>query len=409
MRGMNRLLSILALAASASCAFAQGSQVIAHQFIVRIDPDERIHDVLETYGAVVVSSYPSRGLYLLEAIPGGGHDSDDDAWEHELHNDNRIAADEQNRENYSEDGHTQSFFVGIVPIDFATQPTWDVIGLPFSPVQWNGDGVTVAVLDTGVAPHNLFAYALRGDGASFVDARPATQDYATGVDSNNNGEFDELAGHGTFLAGLINHIAPGSQILPIRVLDSDGVGSSFSVAAGIYYAIDHGANVINLSLSSSVDSLTVREAVQAAQARGVVVVAATGNSGSTIPQYPAANTGVIGVGATDFTDHFLASSDRGAYLRYSAPGQDIVSTFPGNLFARANGTSASAALVTGSVARLKSRLPVASSAVLMQMLYGASRPIDALNMPLRGMVGRRVQVPGKVLRLTPVSVQAVSR
>ena len=394
-----KAFALIATAILTACpALAQSGALITHQFVVRIESVQDLQGVLEDHNLVVVGSYPPRGLYLVAPHPLLPP-PEDDQLASSLVLDSRLILSEQNRENCAEEGNTQSFFVGIAPLDFSSQPTFDHIGLNIAPATWTGQGITIAILDTGVAPHFEYWSSLRTDGASFVDNNSPTSDFGSGLDTNRNGQIDELVGHGTFMAGLIMHVAPGCQILPVRVLDSDGVGSSFAVAAGIYYAVDHGAKVINLSLSSPTDTLTVREAVHEALAAGISIVASVGNNNSIARQYPAANAGVIAVTATDVSDRRLATSDFGPYIKFCAPGENVVSTYPGNLYATASGTSVSTALVAGAITRMHSRFPTAPTAFAALAVSNSSVRIDTLNRPFMGMLGKSLRVGTAVVRI----------
>ncbi|MBP2389179.1 S8 family serine peptidase [Aeromicrobium fastidiosum] len=186
----------------------------------------------------------------------------------------------------------------------------------------SGKGVVVAVVDTGVQANHpdLKGQVLKG--WDFVES-----------DSKAN----DRNGHGTHVAGIIaakaNNkrgiagLAPSSRILPVRVLNSAGTGSTVAVARGIVYAARKGADVINLSLAGNSPDAQVQAAVRYAVRRGVVVVAAAGNSGCNAPTtYPAAFPGVIGVGASDRSDGVAPFSNCGTYVDVVAPGTGITST-----------------------------------------------------------------------------------
>ncbi len=189
-----------------------------------------------------------------------------------------------------------------------------------------GSGVTVAVIDTGVqAGHaDLSGHILSG------------RDYvAPGTSATDEN------GHGTHVAGIITAIsnnrrgiaglAPKTKVLPVRVLDRAGVGDSANVAKGIIWAVDRGAKVINLSLSSSQADSAGRAAVAYAISKNVVVVAAAGNDGCAFlfgsPRtYPAAYDGVLGVGAITSAGGVASYSNCGNWVDVVAPGSGIVST-----------------------------------------------------------------------------------
>lgn len=235
-------------------------------------------------------------------------------------------------------------------------------GLPAAMTAAGGDGIVVAVLDTGVdLTHPDLVTRLAPDGFDFVDADPVPADDANGRDDDGDGEVDEGVGHGTYVAGLVALVAPGSTILPVRVLGSDGSGTTWSMMQGLAYAAASGARVINLSLGGAwAGDLADRQLEQLEQA-GIVVVAAGGNDGidgSGAQVYPAAAEGVVGVTAIDGSSGAAASfANRGSWLDVAAPGVAITSTFPGGRYASWGGTSASTPVVAGVLALAAAAMP----------------------------------------------------
>ncbi len=218
-----------------------------------------------------------------------------------------------------------------------------------------GAGVTVAVIDTGVdASHPDLA------GQVLPGFDETTQTAGTSIDPN---------GHGTHVSGTIAaltgngdgvaSVAPNAKILPIRVLDANGSGYMSDTANGIIYAADHGANVINMSLGATSQVAAVSNAISYARSKGVVVVAAAGNSraSGSPTSYPGADAGVIAVAATDSTDTVAYYSNAGSYVDVAAPGSSILSTYPtakGNSYAILSGTSMASPHVAAVAALLKS-------------------------------------------------------
>ncbi|MEU4241234.1 S8 family serine peptidase [Actinoplanes sp. NPDC026619] len=235
---------------------------------------------------------------------------------------------------------------------------WDLARIN-APAAWEsstGAGVTVAVIDTGVdaAHEDLGGQVLPG------------MDYVTGAEG---GTSVDPNGHGTHVAGTIaaltgnntgiSAVAPDAKILPIRILDASGNGYMSNAAKAIVYAADHGANVINMSFGSTERTLAVTAAVSYAQNKGVVIVAAGGNGrsvGSPVT-YPAAEQGVIAVGASDSADAIAAYSSSGAYIDVAAPGSAVLSTSTGDTYATMYGTSMAAAHVSGVAALVAARQP----------------------------------------------------
>ncbi|MFF3860715.1 type VII secretion-associated serine protease mycosin [Streptomyces sp. NPDC002209] len=245
-----------------------------------------------------------------------------------------------------------------------------------------GNGVTVAVLDTGVdATHPDLAGQVL-DGTDLIGMGAGRGDRA-------------WARHGTAMAGIIaghGHganrrqgvlgIAPQAKILPIRVILEEGdpgrakarENKGGALAEGIRWAADHGANVINLSLGDDSDSAhheaAEDEAVQYALAKGVVVVASAGNGGrqGDHASYPAAYPGVIAVTAVDRDGKKAAFSTRNWYATVSAPGVDVVIADPDRAYYEGWGTSAAAAFVSGVAALVKAAHPDLSPAQVKKLL-----------------------------------------
>ena len=162
--------------------------------------------------------------------------------------------------------------------------------------------------------------------------------------------------------------------MPVTVLDSDGLGQDSDIIAGVVWAVDHGADVINMSFSNPGYSASLQAAIDYAWAHNVVVVAATGNDGSSTVTFPAGDRGVIGVSNTDQNDALHASSNYGADTFLGAPGTDIVTTAAGGGTSSVTGTSASAAEVSAAAALLKAADPSASNGVIVGRL---ARTADA--------------------------------
>ena len=267
--------------------------------------------------------------------------------------------------------------VGAIEVDQPVKATEDTyesqqwgLGAAGFPTAWSGSvggNVIVAVIDSGVrATHQDLAGAVL-HGVDFV---------ASGGDGS-----DDQNGHGTHVAGIIaarrNGIgvvgaAPGTRILPIRVLDASGSGMTSDVAAGIIYAADHGARVVNLSLGGPSPSAAMQTAIQYANSKGTIVFAAAGNyaqNGNPVT-YPAAYPEAVAVAAVDSFGNRAAFSSYGSYVDLAAPGVGILSAWGNadNAYASASGTSmatpfaaAAAALViaahpTLTVAEVRNRL-----------------------------------------------------
>ncbi len=228
--------------------------------------------------------------------------------------------------------------------------------------------ITVAVVDTGVDPSHPELAGRVLAGYDFV-----------GEDDDPGDEN----GHGTYVAGIVAAAGDNGQgvagvawrvrVLPVRVLDANGQGFYSDVVAGIRYAADRGARIINLSLGGGAYSRALQEAVDHARARGSLPVAAAGNSAAPSLDYPAACQGVVGVGATDGNDLLASFSNHGEDLDIVAPGVSIYSTYPGGRYVSMNGTSAAAPQVAGAAALLLSVRGSLSAAEAEQRLLSTAR------------------------------------
>ncbi|SBT50858.1 type VII secretion-associated serine protease mycosin [Micromonospora auratinigra] len=244
----------------------------------------------------------------------------------------------------------------------------------------DGTGVTVAVIDSGVdRTHPQLAGRVL-DGADFLDP---------GGDGTR-----DCAGHGTGVASIIaatarpgvafHGLAPGARILPVRVSEQqvvEGRESGRTVGAAdfaraIRWAVDHDADVLNLSVVLYADNPAVRAAIADAVRRDVVVVAAVGNlhdSGDPRP-YPAAYDGVLGVGAIGADGTRSPFSQTGPYVDLVAPGGDVLMAAPGQGHRRAEGTSYAAPFVAGTAALLRQYRPELSAAEVARRIVASADP-----------------------------------
>ncbi|MEK7540346.1 MAG: S8 family serine peptidase, partial [Patescibacteria group bacterium] len=225
-----------------------------------------------------------------------------------------------------------------------------------------GSGKIVAVVDTGVDYNhedldaNNWVNSDEVDGDNDDDDGNGYADDVYGYDFigsmytavTPDSDPQDEHGHGTHVSGTIaaennttgvRGIAPSATIMPVKVLDANGIGWDSNIADGIRYAADNGADIINLSLGSSASSHTLSAAVDYAQTNGVLVVAAAGNSGTfTGGAYPAQYSNVVSVAASDEDGYKTYWSNWGK-VDVIAPGDEILSTYPGNKYVKMSGTS----------------------------------------------------------------------
>ncbi|MBI3949913.1 MAG: S8 family serine peptidase [Acidobacteria bacterium] len=238
------------------------------------------------------------------------------------------------------DQRSSGYIDGVSPSDYFVQYAVSLIKADLArPIANNGLGVTVAIVDTGVdTNHPVFhnvapGYDYLGDGPN-----PAEEGSGPAY------------GHGTMVAGIVALVAPEATIMPLRAFDSNGSAKIVDITASINYAVDHDAQVLNLSFGLLTDSQLLSKTISNALSRGVVVIASAGNNNSSSPQYPAAYPGVLAVGASDQYDAKASFSNYGAFVGVAAPGVNIYSAYPNNQWAWWDGTSFSAPFVSGEAA-----------------------------------------------------------
>lgn len=220
-------------------------------------------------------------------------------------------------------------------------------------------GVPLAVVDTGVeSTHpDLAGRVQTALGANCVNGSDICGS-STALDDNGHGtHVAGIAGAATNNAVGVAGVAYSSPIIPVKVLNSSGAGSYAAITNGIMWAVQKGAKVINMSLGGTGFSQTLCDAVTSALNSGTLVVAAAGNSGNSVPSYPAACPGVVGVAATDSNDGIPSFSNFGSpNVFVSAPGASIYSTYFNNSYATLSGTSMASPFVAGLSALLMSQV-----------------------------------------------------
>ena len=245
--------------------------------------------------------------------------------------------------------------------------------------QTTGADVTVAIIDSGIdlghpdlAP-NLWTNPGEIPGNGVDDDGNGYVDDVHGYDFvDNDGTPQDANGHGTHVAGIVGArggngiggagVAWQARLMAIRVLDGQARGTTAAVAAGIRYAVDNGARIVNLSLAGPTSTPDLEDAVRYARARGVLIVVAVGNDGADLasaPTYPAAygEDNVLGIAATTRDGGLSSVSDYGPGADVAAPGEQILSTALGGGYEWRTGTSMAAPEVAGALVLLAAARP----------------------------------------------------
>ena len=285
-----------------------------------------------------------------------------------------------------------NYYGSLATHGYATQPAGQIIRLTDAQQGFgvSGTGI-VAVIDTGVDTTHpvLVSVLLPGydftrnqSGASEWLDMPqlqsgSTQGQQTGVVQQQSaavldqqsaavldGQPCGAFGHGTMTSGLVHLAAPSAKILPLKAFSSNGTGYLSNIIAALYYAVQHKANIVNMSFDLSTPSAALSQAVSYANRANVVLVAAAGNESTSARVYPAAISGyVMGIASTTNWDARSSFSNYGsADVWIAAPGEYVISTFPGGGYAAASGTSFSSPLAAGTAAlMLSAKQPMSQS------------------------------------------------
>ena len=260
------------------------------------------------------------------------------------------------------------------------------------PDAWNtatgSPGIVVAVLDTGIDGTHPDLQSSLVAGYDFV---------------NGDSDPSDDQGHGTASAGVIaartnNGMGQAGicwrcSLMPVKVLDANGSGSTSVVAAGIVWAVDHGARVISLSLGGEDSTQTLADAVAYAVGKGVTLVASAGNSGNSNLNYPAAYEGVIAVAATTATDELYSWSNFGPWVHVAAPGCNVAPYLNGE-YVNFCGTSSAGPIVAGIAALALSAKPAASRAEVESALTLSVAPLGSAVRHGRVSANRALQALG---------------
>lgn len=225
------------------------------------------------------------------------------------------------------------------------------------------ENIEIAIVDTGVDLDHPDLKNRLVKGFNLID---------------ENREPDDDNGHGTHVAGIIASETNNSEgtagmtwynkIMPVKAMGAKGYGTTFDIARGIIWAVDHGADVINLSLGNYQPSNMLEEAVTYAFSKNVLMVSAAGNDGSNQPTYPSAYPEVLSVAAIDYNGNRASFSNYGDYIDIAAPGVSIPSTYFNKQYAALSGTSMAAPHVAGLAALIFSANPELTNKQVMNII-----------------------------------------
>jgi Subtilase family len=281
------------------------------------------------------------------------------------------------------DSFPEDYYGTLVSEGYLDQPANSIVRTTQAQNDFRVSGAgVVATVDTGVDPlhpalapvllpgydfvHNTYGadekgdldhsteFVLDGGGGSptYVSPWTAAVVNQAGAAALNNSQYAAF-GHGTMVAGIVHLVAPTAKILPLKAFSADGTGYVSAILRAIYFATAQGSTVVNMSFSITSTSSAMSDAINYANSKGVICVAAAGNEGEQIEVYPASFGQVMGVASTSNGDVLSSFSNYGSQVEWvAAPGENIISTYPFEVYASSSGTSFSTPFVSGTAALL---------------------------------------------------------
>jgi thermitase len=391
------LLMLLGVAGRAQADCGPGD-FVPDQVIVKLNLGATVNQINTTYGSTTLEPFPdSKDIYLL-GLPAGSNVLETVT---QMASDPRLLFAEPNffalSSEQSPKGGARHRAWGVSDVaptsgEYAAQ----ALGLVSAHAISQGEGTTVAVVDTGAQlDHPAVAGNFEGvKRYDFVDNDKNPSDRPVGKDADCDGDKDEMVGHGTHVAGIVDFTAPAAKIMPLRVLDTEGYGNVFTIAKAVSFATSNGADVINLSLGSPSRSRLLQEEIKSATTNGVLVAAAAGNSNSSVPHYPAAGGGPAasanGLVAVTSVSQYEKKSDfanYGSWVDVAAPGEGIRSAFPVSVYANWSGTSMATPFVSGQAALIHSVYGSLKPAGVEEKIRCSARPLVVTDPVYATMLG----------------------
>ena len=351
--------------------------------LVRVAPGTNIRALASNFGAIVEDSVPNNNLYSL-APP---HGTNEQTFASNLSADPRVVYAEQDTFIDSPEVRGEPFHFafdkGPNAGSYINSGAYQQVNLGKAQSMATGRGIVVAVLDTGATFSHPALHGHYLPGYNALNSNTLPNDVPDGV--TNSG-----VGHGTMIAGIIVRLAPNASIMPVRVLNGDGLGTMMDVAKGVHYAITHGARIITMSFGAPQASGALNDALDEAEAAGVVLVAAAGNDNSNQPPMPATRHNTMAVGAVEANNVKSTYSNYGSFVRMVAPGTGIRSTFWKGGYATWSGTSFAAPFVAAEAALILSSQSALTAEAVVSTIRKTARSVDGQNPAYKGQLGNGI-------------------
>lgn len=262
-------------------------------------------------------------------------------------------------------------------------------------INWNqatanlpGRNVRIAILDTGLSPYQPYLWEKVDASMNAIDANLPAYDLPKFVNQSRNGPNDQLTGHGTMVAGIIDQISPKSRFVIARVANSDGLASAWTVVKGLAFAVVQGAEVANVSLGSLNRIPAMTDVMEWCETNNLLVVAAIGNNGLEAACYPATVKKVVCTGGLNPNNTKAGFSNWERECDVSAPATGIISQNWNGTLGNWSGTSFSTPMAAATaIEALRLTRPLAPS-VLRNLFDTSGRDLDALNPDYQRKLGK---------------------
>ncbi|MBV6459539.1 MAG: hypothetical protein HONBIEJF_02687 [Fimbriimonadaceae bacterium] len=254
-----------------------------------------------------------------------------------------------------------------------------------------GRNVTVAVLDTGLSPHQVELWTRVVVSANFVEKGSQAYDLPYGTDSNANGFLDEGAGHGTMVAGLLSILAPRVDLAIARIADSDGHSSAWLVVKGLAFAVNSGAEVANISLGSIPQIVALSDTMNWCEEKNLLVVAPVGNDDADRARYPARIGKVVAIAGLLPDDTKAPFSNWDGSTDSCAPATGLVGPWwDDEYYAIWSGTSFASPMAAAGIANALRRTTPKDAGDLEDALRTSGQNINHLNLPYADQLGTKL-------------------
>lgn len=387
------------------CAALATVAVSAHAgtIVCQLEAKASAKGIANDFGVILVDQTIGAPFALFETRRG----QDEELIQAKMRLDKRVLWTEDNVEMSSPEGSGAGKGSTIAAVGdrndlYGLNDTWlQQIHFNQTIAETPGRPVRVAILDTGLSPLQMGLWSKTVASLNAVEPKLRPFDVPMSRDTNRNGEPDEAVGHGTMIAGIVDQIAPLTDLVVVRVADSDGISSAWRLIKGLAFAITSHAEVANISLGSLNEIPALSDVLSWAQHKGLVVVAPVGNEDIEGILSPASISEVIGVAGVTETDVKAPFSNWHQSVRQSAPSTGIKSFWWDGTLGVWSGTSFASPMVAAGIADvLRRRTPMNPDDVI-RAVRRSGDDIDGLNPDYADSLGLRLNLQDLDQRLHP--------